>query len=392
MLGVTACVTVLPSLILVLDKPLEKTKHKALIPDMNHIGQFVTGHFAIFAFLFVVFLLPALYGYRNAKVYYNLDETLPKDLQSIRANAKLEEEFDMNATHMLLVSADLSSKDVKHMSEEMKKVPGISWILGLNAVKGAALPEEMVPDELKEALSNENWQLLLVGSKYKVASEEVNVQCDDLDKICKSYDAKGMLVGEAPCTKDLIRITDKDFKTVSVVSIGVIFIIIMIVFKSISLPVILVAVIEGAIFVNMGIPFYTGTAIPFIASVVIGTIQLGATVDYAILMTTRYRRERDAGAGKREAVAIACQTSAKSIVVSALTFFAATFGVGLYSNIDMISSLCTLMARGAIVSMFSVIFILPSMFMIFDKLIMVSSFGGKRRNRKAKEIEGGAVV
>ena len=204
--------------------------------------------------------------------------------------------------------------------------------------------------------------------------------------------AKGMLVGEAPCTKDLIRITDKDFKTVSVVSIGVIFIIIMIVFKSISLPVILVAVIEGAIFVNMGIPFYTGTAIPFIASVVIGTIQLGATVDYAILMTTRYRRERDAGAGKREAVAIACQTSAKSIVVSALTFFAATFGVGLYSNIDMISSLCTLMARGAIVSMFSVIFILPSMFMIFDKLIMVSSFGGKRRNRKAKEIEGGAVV
>lgn len=391
-LGVTACVTVLPSLILVLDKPLEKTKHKALIPDMNHIGQFVTGHFAIFAFLFVVFLFPALYGYRNATVYYNLDETLPKDLQSIRANAKLEEEFDMNATHMLLVSADLSSKDVKHMSEEMKKVPGISWILGLNAVKGAALPEEMVPDELKEALSNENWQLLLVGSKYKVASEEVNMQCDELDKICKSYDAKGMLVGEAPCTKDLIRITDKDFKTVSVVSIGVIFIIIMIVFKSISLPVILVAVIEGAIFVNMGIPFYTGTAIPFIASVVIGTIQLGATVDYAILMTTRYRRERDAGAGKREAVAIACQTSAKSIVVSALTFFAATFGVGLYSNIDMISSLCTLMARGAIVSMFSVIFILPSMFMIFDKLIMVSSFGGKRRNRKAKEIEGGAVV
>ena len=390
--GVTACVTVLPSLILALDKPLEKTKHRALLPDMNHIGQFVTGHFAVFAVLFIIILFPALYGYQNAKVYYNLDETLPKDLQSIVANAKLEEEFDMNATHMLLVSADLSSKDVKHMSEEMKNVPGVSWILGLNAIKGSALPDEMVPDELKESLSNENWQLLLIGSKYKVASEEVNIQCDTLDEICKSYDSRGMLVGEAPCTKDLIRITDKDFKTVSVVSIGVIFIIILCVFKSISLPVILVAVIEGAIFVNMGIPFYTGTAIPFIASVVIGTIQLGATVDYAILMTTRYRRERSAGMEKGEAVSIACQTSAKSIVVSALTFFAATFGVGLYSNIDMISSLCTLMARGAIISMVSVIFILPSMFMIFDKVIMMSSLGGKMKKRGTEKIEGGVVL
>ncbi len=391
-LGVTACVTILPSFILVLDKLLERTKHKAFLPDMNHIGHFVTGHFAVFAALFLVILVPALHGYRNAKVYYNLDETLPKDLQSIVANAKLEEEFDMNATHMLLVSADLPAKEVKHMSDDMKRVPGVSWILGLNAVKGAALPDEMVPDEWKEALSNENWQLLLIGSKYKVASEEVNAQCDMLDKICKSYDAEGMLVGEAPCTKDLIRITDKDFKTVSVVSIGVIFIIIMVVFRSISLPVILVAVIEGAIFVNMGIPFYTGTAIPFIASVVIGTIQLGATVDYAILLTTRYRRERSAGAGKEEAVDIACQTSAKSIVVSALTFFAATFGVGLYSNIDMISSLCTLMARGAIISMASVIFILPSMFMILDQLIMMSSLGKKKRKEEIEDLEGGTVL
>lgn len=393
--GVAACVTILPSLILALDKPLEKTKHKALIPDMDRIGGFVTGHFTVFAVLFLITLIPALYGYRNARVYYNLDETLPKDLQSIIANEKLEKEFDMNATHMLLVSADLSSKDVKHMSEKMKEVPGVSWVLGLNAVKGAALPDEMVPDELREALSNENWQLLLIGSKYKVASEEVNNQCDTLERICKSYDPKGMLVGEAPCTKDLIRITDKDFKTVSVVSIGVIFLIIMFVFKSVSLPVILVAVIEGAIFVNMGIPFYTGTPIPFIASVVIGTIQLGATVDYAILMTTRYRRERTAGAGKREAVTIACQTSAKSIVVSALTFFAATFGVGLYSNIDMISSLCTLMARGAIISMISVIFILPSMFMIFDRLIMVSTWKEKIKEKKEKrtgKIEGGVVL
>ena len=389
--GVAACVTILPSLILVLDKPLEKTRHRALIPDMDQIGKFVTGHFMIFAILFAIILVPALYGYRNAEVYYNLDETLPKDLQSIIANEKLEGEFDMNATHMLLVNADIPAKDVKHMSDEMKQVPGVSWILGLNAVKGAALPDEMVPDELKEALSNENWQLLLVGSRYKVASEEVNEQCDVLDRICKSYDPEGMLVGEAPCTKDLIRITDKDFKTVSVVSIGVIFLIIMFVFQAVSLPVILVAVIEGAIFVNMGIPFYTGTPIPFIASVVIGTIQLGATVDYAILMTTRYRRERSAGAEKREAVAVACQTSAKSILVSALTFFAATFGVGMYSNIDMISSLCTLMARGAIISMVSVIFILPSMFMIFDGLIMASTWKEKIKKKREK-IKGGEVL
>lgn len=387
-MGVIACVTILPSLILVLDKALEKTKHRALIPDMNHIGQFVTKHFVVFAMLLVAIMLPALYGYRNAAVYYNLDETLPKDLPSIIANEKLETEFDMNATHMLLLSADLPAKDVKNMSEEMKKVPGVSWVLGLNAVKGTALPDEMVPEELKDALSNENWQLLLVGFQYKVASPEVNAQCDTLDRICKSYDAKGMLVGEAPCTKDLIRITDKDFKTVSVVSIGVIFIIILFVFKSVSLPVILVAVIEGAIFVNMGIPYYTKTEIPFIASVVIGTIQLGATVDYAILMTTRYRRERSAGVEKKQAVDIACQTSAKSIVVSALTFFAATFGVGLYSNIDMISSLCTLMARGAIISMFSVIFILPSMFMIFDKVIMFSSLGEKFMKRKLSSERG----
>lgn len=381
--GVAACVTILPSLILVLDKALEKTKHRALMPDLNNIGNFVAGHFKIFAALFIIFLIPALYGYKNAEVYYNLDETLPKDLQSIVANEKLKEEFDMNATHMLLVSAQMEAKDVKHMSDRMKEVPGVNWVLGLNAIKGAAFPEEMIPDELKNSLQNENWQLLLIGSQYKVASEEVNVQCDELDRICKSYDPKSMLVGEAPCTKDLIRITDKDFKTVSVVSIGVIFFIILCVFRSVSLPVILVAVIEEAIFINMGIPYYTGTPIPFIASVVIGTIQLGATVDYAILMTTRYRKERTGGAEKRKAVAIACQTSAKSILVSALTFFAATFGVGIYSNIDMISSLCGLMARGAIISMIAVIFILPSMFMVFDGVIMKSTLGQKVKKMKS---------
>lgn len=368
--GVITCVTVLPSMILVFDKALVKTKHKALLPDMKGVGDFVTKHYRIFVLLFVAALFPAIFGYKNTTVYYNLDETLPKDLASIIANEKLNEDFDMNATHMLLLRAGLPAKDVKSMADEMKAVGGVNWVLGLNAVKGDSIPDELIPDSFKGALMSENWQLLLVGSQYKVASEEVNDQCRSLSAICKAYDSKGMLVGEAPCTKDLIEITDKDFNTVSVVSVGVIFLIILLVFKSVSLPVILVSVIEMAIFVNMGIPYYTGTQIPFIASVVIGTIQLGATVDYAILMTTRYRKERYDGVEKREAVTIACQSSVKSIVVSALSFFAATFGVGLYSNIDMISSLCTLMARGALISMVSVIFILPSMFMIFDRIII----------------------
>ena len=379
--GVIACVTILPSMILVFDRALEKTRHKPLLPDMKGAGTFVTGHYKIFAVLFLVILLPALYGYRNTTVYYNLDETLPKDLPSIIANDKLNENFDMNATHMLLLSAELPAKEVRSMAEEMKAVDGVNWVLGLNSLKGAAIPDEMIPNDLKESLMNENWQLLLIGSQYKVASKEVNSQCDELSAICKSYDRKGMLVGEAPCTKDLIEITDKDFNTVSVVSIGVIFVIILLVFKSLSLPVILVSVIEMAIFVNMGIPYYTETEIPFIASVVIGTIQLGATVDYAILMTTRYKKERLAGVEKKEAVATACQTSVKSIVVSALSFFAATFGVGLYSNIDMISSLCTLMARGALISMVSVICILPSMFMVFDAVIMKGHVKSKKEKQ-----------
>lgn len=379
--GVIACVTILPSMILVFDRALEKTRHKPLLPDMKGAGAFVTGHYKIFAVLFLVILLPALYGYRNTTVYYNLDETLPKDLPSIIANDKLNENFDMNATHMLLLSAELPAKEVRSMAEEMKAVDGVNWVLGLNSLKGAAIPDEMIPNDLKESLMNENWQLLLIGSQYKVASKEVNSQCDELSAICKSYDRKGMLVGEAPCTKDLIEITDKDFNTVSVVSIGVIFVIILLVFKSLSLPVILVSVIEMAIFVNMGLPYYTETEIPFIASVVIGTIQLGATVDYAILMTTRYKKERLAGVEKKEAVATACQTSVKSIVVSALSFFAATFGVGLYSNIDMISSLCTLMARGALISMVSVICILPSMFMVFDAVIMKGHVKSKKEKQ-----------
>ena len=384
--GVATCVTILPSMILVFDKALEKTKHKALLPDLKGIGEFVTRHYRVFILLFAAMLFPAIFGYRNTKVYYNLDETLPKDLASIIANDKLNEKFDMNATHMLLLSADLPGREVKSMTEELKAVDGVNWVLGLNAVKGDMIPEEMVPDSLKGALESDNWQLLLIGSQYKVASEEVNDQCSRISAVCKSYDSRGMLVGEAPCTKDLIEITDQDFKTVSVVSIGVIFVIIFLVFKSAALPVILVSVIEMAIFVNMGIPYYTGTQIPFIASVVIGTIQLGATVDYAILMTTRYRKERYGGVSRKEAVAIACQSSVKSIVVSALSFFAATFGVGLYSNIDMISSLCTLMARGALVSMVSVIFILPSMFMVFDRIIIRNNVQDSRAAQPEKNL------
>lgn len=377
--GVAACVTVLPSMILIFDKAIEKTKHKPIIPDLGGISDFVTSKFYIFIILFIVILVPAVYGYTHTDVYYNLDETLPKDLDSIVANSKLQEEFNMNSTHMVLMKSDLSSKAANDMIAEMKEVDGVKTVLGLDAVIGPTIPKEMVPDSIKEVLENDEYQLMLIMSEYKVASDEVNKQCEALNDIIKKYDDSGMLVGEAPCTKDLIEITDVDFKTVSVVSIGAIFLIIAIVFKSISLPVILVSVIEFAIFINMGIPCYTKTEIPFIASIVIGTIQLGATVDYAILMTNRYKKERKRGAVKEKAIQIALGASVQSIMVSALSFFAATFGVGFYSNIDMISSLCTLMARGAIISMFVVILVLPAMFMVFDGLILHTSMGFKNK-------------
>lgn len=367
--GVVSCVTILPAFILIFDKVIEKTSHRAWIPKMDKLSGFITKHYKVFILVFIVVLIPALYGYQNTEVYYNLDATLPKYLESIQANDKLSDKFDMNATHMVLASSDLSSKDGKTMLSEMSEVEGVRFALGLDSVLGSAIPREMIPKELTENLKKDNWQLILVQSEYKVASDEVNRQCEQLNGIIKKYDPEAMLIGEAPCTKDLITITDKDFKVVNAVSIGAVFLIILFVFKSISLPVILVAVIEFAIFINLGIPCYTGTRLPFIASIVIGTIQLGATVDYAILMTTRYKKERCSGKEKRDAVQIALSTSMTSVIVSACGFFAATFGVGLYSDIDMISSLCTLMARGAIISMFVVIFILPSMLMVFDKAI-----------------------
>lgn len=374
-IGVLCCVTVLPSLILVFDRPLEKTKHRALIPDISGIGGFITKHYRIFAIVFVLCMIPAVYGYLNTDVYYNLDETLPKELDSIAANKKLNDSFDMNATHMLLISRDLSARDTKLMSQELKELEGVKFVLGMDSIIGPSIPRELIPEAASKELESDHWKLMLAGSEYKVASDEVNRQCSDIDSIIKKYDSRAMLVGEAPCTKDLIEITAKDFKTVSIVSIGAILVIILFVFRSVSLPIVLVAVIESAIFINMGIPYYTGTVIPFISSVVIGTIQLGATVDYAILLTNRYRKERSAGKERQEAVSIACQTSVKSIISSALSFFAATFGVGLYTSIDMIGSLCTLMSRGALISMFVVIVILPSMLMIFDGIIIRTSRG-----------------
>ena len=357
------------------DKWIMKTMHKPFLPDIGKISDKVTKRYMIYVILFLVLLFPAIYGNNHTAVYYNLDETLPKDLPSIIANEKLKKDYDMNTTHMILVDSSVESADVAKMIDKMDDVDGVKWALGLDALIGPAIPQDMIPNSVTDMLKNDKYQLLLVNSEYKVASDELNAQIKDLNKILHKYDKGGMLIGEGPLTADLIDITDTDFKTVSMVSIGIIFVIILILFKSISLPVILVGVIEFAIFVNMGIPYYTGTKLPFVASIVIGTIQLGSTVDYAILMTTRYKRERNHGAEKYDSITTAHRASAQSIMVSALSFFAATIGVGLYSNIDMISSLCILMARGAIISMIVVIFVLPSMFMVFDKVIVKTSKG-----------------
>ena len=373
--GVIGCVTILPSMILIFDKAVQKTRHRAVIPDLGRIAGWVVRHYKWFIAAFVVILFPALYGYTHTDVYYDLAGTLPKDLPSIVANQKLEDSFDMNATHIYLIDSSLPTKDVVKMIDEVNEVDGVKATIGLEAILGAGFPKEMLPSDLLKVVQNDEYELLMVSSEYAVASDEVNAQCDKLDEILDKYDTKGMLIGEAPCTKDLINITNEDFARVSAVSIVAIFVIIFFVFKSISLPIILVAVIEFAIFINMGIPAYTGTVLPFIASIVIGTIQLGATVDYAILMTNKYKNARYDGLEKKEAITQALQGSIQSIIVSALSFFSATFGVGVYSNIDMISSLCILMSRGAIISMFVVIFILPSMFMIFDKVIIKTSKG-----------------
>ena len=371
--GVICCVTVLPSMIMIFDKALEKTKHRQLIPDFPKVSDFVVKHHVFFAVLFLVLFVPFAYFQANTEVYYNLDTTLPEDLESIMANTKLQEEYEMGAAHMILLDQEISEKEKYAMIDEMEQVDGIKQVLGLESIIGPSFPQSMIPEDIKEVLESENYELMLIMNEYLVASDEVNEQLDELNGILKKYDPSGMLVGEAPCTKDLIEITNHDFNVVSSVSILAVFVIILFVFKTISLPVILVLVIEGAIFINMGIPYLTGTELPFIASIVIGTIQLGATVDYAILMTSRYEKERGEGKSKRESIQIAHQSSMRPVMVSAFSFFAATFGVGIYSKIDMISSLCLLMARGALISMCAVLLFLPAMYWLFDGMICKTS-------------------
>ena len=385
--GVIACVTVLPAMILMFDKAIEKTSHKDLMPSFSKTSNFISKHSWIFITMALVLLIPAYYGYKNYNVYYKLDSTLPSDLQSVVANSKLQEEFNMNSTHILMADASLDAKQARNMIDEMNDVDGVQYAVGFNSLVGSAIPEEVIPDSVKEVLKGDEYQLILIGSEYEVATDEVNDQVAELNDIAAKYDDKAMLIGKAPATKDLITITDHDFQVVSILSIAAVFLIILVSFKSISLPIILVSVIELAIMINLGIAYFTNTDLPFIASVVIGTIQLGATVDYAILMTTRYRTERYSGKDKKEAVGIALNTSIKSIVTSALGFFAATVGVAVYSKIGLISSLCMLLARGALISMVIVATVLPSLLLLLDKIICKTSAGFIPKEKKSKKTE-----
>lgn len=389
LLGVLSCVTVLPSLILLLDKPLQKTRHRSILPKMDGLAKSVTKVFPVFLALFVV-LAPVFYfayDKTNDEVYYDMGQCLPEDMEYVIANSKLSEEFDIASTHMLLVDASLPSKQVRSMISDMEQVDGVKYVLGLESVVGDGVPEEILPDSVRSILKSDKWELLLINSEYKVASDEVNAQIDSLNAILKKYDPTGMLIGEAPCMKDMIETTDHDFKVVNAVSILAIFLIILLVERSISLPFLLIAVIELAIFINLGLPHFLGQSLPFIAPICISTIQLGATVDYAILMTTRYKAERLAGKEKRPAVITALSTSIPSIIVSGMGLFAATFGVAIYSDIDIISSMCMLMARGAIVSMLCVILILPALLLLCDRLVCATTLGMRHCNHSRKHAE-----
>ena len=391
LLGVLGCVTVLPALILIFDKVLEKTMHKPLIPDMKGLSRGIVKIFPLLVALFVLLIPPAYYGYSrtNGEVYYDMGECLPKDMEYVIANSKLSEDFDIASTHMILLDADLPSKSVRSMIGEMEQVEGVKYVLGLESVIGSRVPEEILPESVTGILKSDKWELLLINSDYKVASDKVNAQIDSLNSILKKYDEGGMLIGEAPCMKDMIQTTDRDFRVVNAVSILAIFVIIALVEKSLSLPFILIAVIELAIFINLGLPHYLGQSLPFIAPICISTIQLGATVDYAILMTTRYKSERTGGMDKKNAVQTALAASLPSIIVSGMGLFAATFGVALYSDIDIISSMCMLMARGAVVSMLCVVFILPPLLVLCDKLIAATTLGMKNKTDKKKK-DGGS--
>ena len=386
-LGVIGCVTVLPALILIFDRPLQKTKHRSIIPDMKNFAANVVKIFPAFLVVFALLIPPAYYGYSktNDEVYYDMGQCLPQDIEYVIANSKLSEDFDIASTHMVLVSADTPTSSVRKMIKEMEQVDGVKYVLGLESVVGSKVPEEILPESVTSLLKSDKWELLLINSEYKVASDLVNEQINSLNSVLKKYDPNGMLIGEAPCMKDMIETTGHDFEVVNAVSIVAIFVIIAIVEKSFSLPFILIAVIELAIFINLGLPHYLGQSLPFIAPICISTIQLGATVDYAILMTTRYKAERLGGQDKHGAVTTALAASIPSIIVSGMGLFAATFGVAVYSNIDIISSMCMLMARGAVVSMLCVIFILPALLTLCDKLICATTFGMKKCREAVKQ-------
>ena len=387
LLGVIGCVTILPSMILLLDKPLQKTRHKSLIPDMSRFAKGVCRVFPVFLIIFALLIGPAYYGYSktNDEVYYDMGQCLPEDIDYVIANSKLSEDFDISSTHMLLVNSDVPSRDVRAMIAEMEKVDGVKYVLGLESVLGPLVPEEILPDSVRSILDDGQWKLMLINSEYKVASDAVSDQLDALNDILKKYDQGGMLIGEAPCMKDMIDTTGHDFQVVNAVSIVAIFVIIALVEKSITLPFVLIAVIELAVFVNLGLPHYLGQSLPFIAPICISTIQLGATVDYAILMTTRYKTERLGGAGRKDAVYTALRTSAPSVIVSGLGLFAATFGVAVYSNIDIVGSMCMLMARGAIISVVLVLLVLPALLILCDGVICRTTRGMSHLVAKKKQ-------
>ena len=376
-----SCVTVLPALILLLDKPLQKTKHRSLIPDMGRFARWIIKAFSVFLVIFALLVWPAWNGYSRTQneVYYDMANCLPQDIDFVIASHKLRDEFDIASTHMALINASLPQKDVAAMIDEMEKVDGIKYVLGLETILGDSVPKELLPESVTKLLESDRWELLLMNSEYHVASDAVGEQINTLNKILKKYDPDSMLIGEAPCTKDMVDVTDHDFQVVSLISIIAIFVIIMLVEKSLSLPFLLVAVIELAIFINLGIPHYAGQSLPFIAPIVISTIQLGATVDYAILMTTRYKEERAAGEDKKTAVTVALATSTPSIIVSGMCLFAATFGVAMYSEIYIVRSMCMLLSRGSLISMVCVLLFLPALLMLCDCVVRHTTLGMKTK-------------
>ena len=382
LIGVVCCVTVLPAMVLVFDKAIEKTRHKPLVKSLDKPSAFITKHYKVWVVIFLVLLFPSIYGNNHTQIYYNIARSLPSTLDCNVANDEVKAQFDVSNMHIVMMDRDMDSKQKKKMMEEIGNVKGVKSTISMSSLLGPTIPESMIPENLRSMLQSDEYELAFVSSEYESATDEVNEQVKAIDKIVKSYDKDGMVIGEAPLMKDLQDVTDADLVNVNVLSIGAIFIIILLIFKSISLPIILVAVIEFAIMLNMAIPYYQGTSLPFVASIVIGAIQLGATVDYAILMTTRYQKERQNGKDKKEAISIAHKTSMPSIISSGLSFFAATFGVACYSQVEMIGSICTLLARGAIISMVVVILILPAMFMIFDKLICKTSIGFLKKKTK----------